>query len=162
MTNLIVYLFVGAVGGFIGAKTRLPAGILLGSVLAVIAMKMIAGQDPGIPRAYAPVCQVLLGVLIASTYQPGMFRQLGPLAVPMVVSTLVLVIAGFVLSLLFERWGVMDFASGYIATSPGAMNALVPLAIDVNANAALVALFHFFRIIFVAITAPVIFRLLNH
>ena len=161
VTHLLVYLIIGAIGGLIGAKTRIPSGALLGSVLAVIIFKMLWKEQWEISRNYGLICQIILGVLIASTYQPGMYRRLGSLFLPMVISTMVIVAAGFAVGLIYKKIGLMDWPTAYIATSPGAMNALVPMAIDVGANAALVAHFHFFRILFVAATAPIIFKILG-
>ncbi len=156
--NLLVYLAVGAVGGFIGAKTKLPCGVLLGAVVAVMITKIITGQSWEVPKAFDFGSQVILGVLIALTYKPGMFQGMSGMLAAIVGSTLVLSIAGIIMALLLRRWGMMDLPTGYIATNPGGMSALVPLAIDLDVNAALIAQFHFFRIIFITLTAPFIFK----
>ena len=47
------------------------------------------------------------------------------------------------------------------STIPGAMSAIVILGVEYGANGAIVALFHFFRIIVVLITAPLILHFLG-
>jgi hypothetical protein len=158
--NLLVYLVVGFAGGFIGLKSRLPAGTMLGAALAVIAVKIIAHTSWDTPKGYGFLCQVLLGVLIALTYTPGMFRTLGQLVVPMFLSTLLLVISGLVIAFAVNKYWPLDLPTAYIATSPGGMSALVPMAVDIEGNAALIGSFHFFRIFFVVATAPFILRLM--
>ncbi len=158
--NLIIYLLVGFVGGYLGMKTRLPAGTILGAVLAVIALKLIVNTSWSTPKSYGFICQVFLGVLIALTYQPGMFKVLGSLAVPMFISTFLLVLCGFAFALVLAKYWPLDLPTAYIATSPGGMSALVPMAVDIEVNAALIAYFHFFRIFFVVVTAPFIFKLM--
>lgn len=158
--NLLIYLVVGFIGGFLGAQTKLPAGVMLGAVLAVIGTKLIFRADWATPAAYGFICQVMLGVLIALTYKPGMFRAMGYLVLPIVISTVYLVLCGVLLALLFRKWLPLDLPTAYIATSPGGMSALVPMATDLEVNAALISAFHFFRIFFVVCTAPFIFKLM--
>ena len=82
--------------------------------------------------------------------------------VPMVASTIGLVVLGLATALIVNKLGLANFSTAYIATSPGAMNALVPMAIDMDVDAALIAHFHFFRIIFVAGTAPILFKFFSN
>lgn len=159
VVHLLIYLAVGALGGFLGLKTRIPAGVLLGTVVAVILLKMISGQSWQTPKAFNFVSQVVLGVLISLTYMPGMFREMSSMFLAIFASTVALSVVGILLSILFWKWGVMNLPTAYIATNPGGMSALVPLAIDLDVNAALIAQFHFFRIIFITLTAPFIFKL---
>ena len=158
--NLLIYLVVGSVGGFLGAKTKLPAGVMLGAVLAVIAVKLSFKASWETPPAYGLACQIILGVLIGLTYKPVMFSELGYLIVPIIISTVYLVACGMVLAFVFAKWLPLDLPTAYVATSPGGMSALVPMATDIDVNAALIASFHFFRIFFVVCTAPFIFKLM--
>ncbi len=160
LVNLLIYLAIGFVGGVLGAQTKLPAGVMLGAVLAVIGTKLIFRASWATPAAYGFFCQVVLGVLIALTYRPGMFREMGYLILPIVISTVYLVVCGFLLAFIFKKWLPLDFPTAYIATSPGGMSALVPMAPDLGVNAALISSFHFFRIFFVLCTAPFIFKLM--
>ncbi len=158
--NLLIYLAVGCVGGLLGLYSRLPAGTLLGAVLAVVTFKLCINASWATPKVYGFFCQVVLGVLIALTYTPGMFRALGSLLIPMILSTVVLIICGLFTAIVFAKWWSIDLSTAYIATSPGGMSALVPMAVDINVNAALIASFHFFRIFLVVFTAPFIFKLI--
>jgi uncharacterized membrane protein AbrB (regulator of aidB expression) len=74
--------------------------------------------------------------------------------IPVIVSTLVLVGTGLLLALIFKKLGMLDMVTGYIGTSPGAMSAMIPLAVETEINPVLVVCFHFFRVVFVLLTAP--------
>lgn len=160
LANLLIYLAIGCIGGLIGLYTRLPGGTLLGAGLAVIVFKLLMHTSWETPKFYGFVCHVMLGVLIALTYTPGMFKMLGNLVLPMALSTLVLTICGIFMALVIAKWWPIDLPTAYIATSPGAVSALVPLAVDAHINAALIACFHFFRIFLIILTAPFIFKLI--
>ncbi|MCX5915672.1 MAG: AbrB family transcriptional regulator, partial [Deltaproteobacteria bacterium] len=53
--------------------------------------------------------------------------------------------------------GYLDFPTAYLGTSPGAMSAIVIVGVEYGANGAIVALFHFLRVILVLTTAPIVF-----
>jgi len=160
LINIIIYLIVGLVGGIVGLYSRLPAGTLLGAVVAVVVFKYFVGVSWATPKLFGFFCQVFLGVLIALTYSPGMFKKLGTLLVPMVVSTVVLLFCGIVIAVVLAKYYPLDLSTAYIATNPGGMSALVPLAIDANVNPTLIASFHFFRVFLVVMTAPLIFKII--
>ena len=71
---------------------------------------------------------------------------------------MVLVATGALLAVIFTKLGILDMGTAYLGTSPGAMSALVVLALDNPGQPMLVVCFHFFRVIFVILTAPLIFK----
>jgi len=158
VTSLAIYLVIGCFGGVLGLYSRLPAGTLLGTVLAVIMFKICLNTSWQTPKVYGFFCQVLLGVLIALTFRPSMLQMIGKLWAPVFLSTLSLILCGALMALIFAKWWSVDLPTAYIATSPGGMVALVPMAVDVKVNAALIASFHFFRIFAVVSTAPFLFK----
>lgn len=52
LVSLPVFLAVGTLGGFVGAKLKIPAGVLIGSLLAVICFKLIARVDWSVPKVF--------------------------------------------------------------------------------------------------------------
>jgi membrane AbrB-like protein len=156
--SLVVYVLVGILGGLVGAKSKIPAGPMIGAMLAVVALKLAANKSWEIPASFGFVVQVLVGVTVAAVFHPDMMKTLSRVVVPLISSTLVLVFVGIVMSALFARLGLMDMSTAYLSTSPGAMSALVWLAIDNHSNPPVVISFHCFRIMFVILTAPLILK----
>jgi membrane AbrB-like protein len=83
------------------------------------------------------------------------------LAIPVIISCVVLVGTGVILAVVFTRLGLLDIGTAYLGTSPGAMSALIVLALESEAQPMLVVCFHFIRVVFVILTAPLIFRLVS-
>ena len=69
-----------------------------------------------------------------------------------------LVGVGILLSIIFTRMGILDAPSAYLGTSPGAMTVLIVLALESGSSATLVVCFHFFRVVFVILTAPLFLK----
>ena len=157
-----LYFCAGAVGGLIGAKFKLPGGIIIGSMASVIICKLIRQSQWEMPGGISFITQVLVGVLVASTFQPAMLREFKAIALPVVLSSLMLICAGGVLAIVISSLNLLDPATAYIATSPGAMTALIPLSMDGNGNPLIVTCFHFFRLLFILFTAPWILKALSY
>ena len=90
--------------------------------------------------------------LIASWYAKGEKEFLSAYPDPVLVGV------GILLSIIFTRMGVLDAPSAYLGTSPGAMSALIVLAFESGSSATLVVCFHFFRVVFVILTAPLFLK----
>ena len=161
LISLGVYLALGLVGGLLGSRLKITGGTILGAMLAVIIYKVWADKPWPLPKEYSLVVQFLIGVMAGSSYTPETGRMLLQIAFPIIVSTLILVVAGFLTSLLLAKMGVLNAPTAYLGTSPGAMSALISLAADSEANPAVVAAFHFVRVVFILVTAPLMFYLMR-
>ena len=100
-------------------------------------------------------------LMVGATFQPEMLHVLKKIALPVVISCVVLVGAGVIMAIIFTRLGLLDMGTAYIGTSPGAMSALIVLALDSGAQPMLVVCFHFVRVVLILLTAPLIFKWLS-
>ena len=156
--GLLTYLALGLIGGFVGSKLKIPAGTLIGAMLTIIFFKMFMKVHWEIPKNFIFVLQVILGVMVGATFQPELLHVLKKIALPVVISSVVLVSAGIAMAVIFTKLGLLDMGTGYLGTSPGAMSVLIALSLEGNTEPMLIVCFHFFRVVFVILTAPLIFR----
>ena len=156
----LIYLLVGTLGGLIGARLKIPAGSLIGAMMAVIIFKLVMRSNWPIPKEVGFIFQVALGVMVGAAFQPAMLPHLKKLFFPIVTSTFTLVGTGLILSIIFTRLQILDGTTAYLGTSPGAMSGIIVLAFEGGANPPIVLSFHFFRVVFVLLTAPLILKLL--
>ncbi len=156
--NLFLSFIAACIGGFLGFKSRFPAGAMLGAALGVLAYRYLASQQVHMPKYIIFMAQVLIGMVIAEACDRELLRKLAELMWPMLISCTVLILAGLCTSYAFYRLGYIDFPTAYIAGSPGAMQVLVAMSGDMKADVALVAAFHSVRLIIVSVTAPLIFK----
>ena len=157
LISLPIFLSIGTLGGYLGTKLKIPAGALIGSLLAVICFKLISRVDWNVPKTFTFVLQVFLGIMVGASFQPGMLKVMGRVFFPVITSTLLLVGTGLLLSMVFTRMGLLDMGTAYLATSPGAMSALLVVALDSGKDAAVITCFHFFRVVFIILTMPLIY-----
>jgi membrane AbrB-like protein len=159
--GLLAYLGLGLLGGLLGAKLKIPAGALIGAMLTIICFKLFAKVHWEMPKNFTFVIQVFIGIGVGASFQPALMEAMKKIAIPMMISCIVLVGAGVVLAIVFNRLGLVDIGTAYLGTSPGAMSTISVLALESQAQPMLVVCFHFIRVVFVVLTAPLIFKLLS-
>ncbi len=154
----LVYIVLGTLGGVAGARLKIPAGSLIVAMLTIIAFKLVTKAHWDMPKGFNFVLQVALGIMVGASFQPAMLPVLKKIFFPVLTSTVTLVGVGILLAIVFTRLGVLDAPAAYLSTSPGAMSALIVLAFESGASATLVVCFHFFRVVFVILTAPLFLK----
>jgi membrane AbrB-like protein len=159
--NLLWTFLAAFAGGYVGMKLKIPAGALIGALVATVAVRFIGAKAKEVPHIFGFVAQVLIGLIIGAGVTLDLLEHLSKCWVPLVISILGLVLIGLVFGLLIHKMGFLDFPTAYLGTSPGAMSAIVLLGVEYGANGAVVALFHFLRIIVVLITAPIVLYFLG-
>ena len=159
--GLLAYIGLGIVGGVIGAKLKIPAGALIGAMLTIIVFKMTMKMHWEIQKGFTFALQVFVGIMVGATFQPELYHVMKKIALPVIISCVVLVGAGVLMAIVFTRLGMLDMGTAYLGTSPGAMSALIVMAFDSQAQPMLVVCFHFVRVVFVLLTAPFVFKWLS-
>jgi len=157
----LTYFVVGTLGGLCGLRLKIPAGGLIGAMLAVMTYKVIVKSNWPIPKEISFIFQVALGVMVGAAFQPAMLLHLKKVFIPILTSTITLVGVGVILSIIFTRLQLLDGPTAYLGTSPGAMSGIIVLALEGGANAPLVVAFHFFRVVFVLLTTPLILHFVS-
>ena len=84
--GLFTYVALGIIGGFIGSKLKIPAGTLIGAMLAIIIFKMFLKMHWEIPKSFSFVLQIFLGIMVGATFQPELLQVLKKIALPVVIS----------------------------------------------------------------------------
>ncbi|MBW2442582.1 MAG: AbrB family transcriptional regulator [Deltaproteobacteria bacterium] len=156
--GLLTYIALAIVGGVLGAKLKIPAGALIGAMLTIIVFKMTTKMHWEIPKGFTFALQVFVGLVVGATFKPEMLGVMKKIALPVTISCVVLVGVGAIMAVIFARLELLDMGTAYLGTSPGALSALVVLAFDSQAQPMLVVCFHFFRVVFIILTAPLIFK----
>ena len=159
--NMAFYLGLGVVGGFLGLKFKFPGSVIICSMLAVMLARIGLQSSWQAPKYFVLIIQITLGVMVGLGYTPELAKALSKVIIPVMASTLVLVCAGLIMAVVLVKLGLLNIPDAYLSTSPGAMSALLSLSLEGSANPGIVAAFHFFRVIFIILTAPIVFGLMR-
>ena len=79
----------------------------------------------------------------------------------LVISTLLVLVAGMLIAIFVVKFGNLDVTSAYLATSPGGLNVVVGLAADMGPNAPIVLAYQMVRLYTIILTVPLAARILH-
>jgi membrane AbrB-like protein len=150
------------VGLVLGRLSRIPLASLLGP-LVVAAAADLSGLAHGaeVPDVFQSAAFLVIGLQVGITFTLESLRTVGralPLAMALIVS-LVLASAGMG-ALLTVTAGVSPL-DGYLATTPGGMNAVLATATDSGADATFVVAVQVLRLFVMLLSAPLVARVLR-
>lgn len=157
---LLPTVFAALAGAAAFEAMKVPAGALIGSLVAVAAVNLVseagAVELPGVLRfgAFA-----LLGWAIGQGVTNETVRALRDSLVPMTVIVIALVVFGALLAVVLTRAGVLDGTTAFLAASPGALSQMSALGTALDANASLVAAVHTLRVVTIVLVSPFVARL---
>lgn len=153
-----------ALAALIGAalfhRLGVPAGALLGAMLAVAALNVAGREAVALPGSLQFLAFAALGWSIGAGVTRETVTTLQHSLLPLTVVVASLLIFGCLVAFLVAAAGWTDGTTAYLATSPGALSQMSALADALNANAPLVAAVHTIRVFAVIILAPIVARLL--
>ncbi len=135
----------------------LPAALLIGPMLAGIAAGL-AGASIRVPGPLLLSAQAIVSMLIASAITPAIvvaFLKDWPLFLAVVLAT---VAASSALGYLMSRRRILPGTTAVWGSSPGAASAMVLMAETFGADARLVALMQYLRLVMVASAAALVAR----
>ena len=130
---------------------------MTGAIIAVILLKSFSSlPQAAFPRPFQFCIYAGLGVLVGNMYRPEMLLAVRDTWPVLVISTLLVLIAIFVV-----KFGNLDVTSAYLATSPGGLNVVVGLAADMGPNAPIVLAYQMVRLYTIILTVPLAARILH-
>lgn len=144
-TSIAGALLLDAVG--------LPAAWLLAPMAAAIVAAVFAGVELSMPGRLSVAAQALIGCLIAHAITPGIFATLlrdWPLFLATTTATIVV---SALLGYLLARWRVVPGTVAIWGSTPGGATAMVIMAQAWGADARLVAVMVYLRVVMVAALA---------
>ncbi len=158
---VIKTLGLAIAGGFVGYKLKIPAGAMIGSMLAVAAGALLKFDLGALPSYSKPVVQVVLGAILGLGLRNTSLEQLKSLLVPAAVIITILMTAGFATAFILNRFFGLDLMTAIFSSTPGGMSELSMVAADIGANSPIVALLQLIRLMSVIVLVVPIAKLLT-
>jgi len=157
LANLTLTLIIGALGGIIAKKIKVPAGGIIGSMLAVALFNVLTG-DALFFRELRVFVQMIMGIVIGSQIKKKDVLALRSLIKP----TGILLICLFLMNLLtgyaMYRFSDLDFATCLFAAAPGGVSDMPIIGADFGGDPGYIAILQLVRLIAVFMFMPAIFR----
>jgi uncharacterized protein len=155
-----VALGVGSsLAGFIAQLAGMPAGWLVGPMLVALAVALFWEKHPTVPRWGRTASLAVVGGVLASAFRPSVLplilRHWLPVTLVVCGTLLLSLGAGLLLSAL-DR---LDRKTAALGTLPGAASGMLAMSDPLGADARLVALMQYTRVVVVVVSATLVGRL---
>ncbi|MCL6599433.1 MAG: AbrB family transcriptional regulator [Alicyclobacillus macrosporangiidus] len=151
-------LAVGLVGAWLGLTVRLPAGQLLGAILAGTVANLAGWVPLTIPGWMSAVAYAVLGVYVGLMFDRASLKHAGLLLPYIFASTVALILLCAAIGWGMARWTGETLLTGLLATSPGGLDSVSLMAIGGGANLALVVSLQTVRMFTIVFCGPPIVR----
>lgn len=155
---LAITHLVGCVGGWLGKKKGIPAGAMIGALLAVVLMNTIVGHAAYYPPNLRVAVQILSGLVIGSRFTRADVKNLRTMGKPILIllASLFAMTLGF--SLLMQQFSELSFMTALFSCAPGGMSDLALIASDFGASTDKVMLLQVLRFVVVVVFFPNIIK----
>lgn len=140
---------------------EMPAAFLLGPMIAAIVIA-VSGARARVPRFFVIAAQSVLGCLIAAALNDELVEVIVSHWEIFVAFSLAAIVLTAVLGVLMTRTRWLPGTTAIWGLSPGAASAMVLLADEYGADKRMVAMMQYSRIVFVALAAILLAKLVGH
>ncbi|MEA2466193.1 MAG: uncharacterized protein QOJ57_319, partial [Thermoleophilaceae bacterium] len=151
---------IAAAGALIGPRLRLPAAAFLGPTLIAAALTLGGVVDVSVPPLLRETAFAAIGLYIGLRFERETLRSIRRLLPAVLVSIAALIAGCFLLAWVLELTADVSLLDAYLATTPGGLYAVLPLAFGSRADAGFVLAVQGLRVLVMVLAAPAVVRLL--
>lgn len=141
----VVVVGLAAAGGLIGEASGIPAGALLGALVAVSGYNLWTDGGAYLPPLIRDASRVLVGTAIGSLATPALLAALGVHLPWAVLFTVIVILVGLASAWVLTRMSDVDLPTALLSCSPGGMPEMSALAEDLGARTDIVVGIHVAR-----------------
>jgi membrane AbrB-like protein len=163
-TPFVAWKFAGllglaAVGWLAATMTPIPAASFL---IPPLLYSLLAGwgvQFGSWPWPLLAIAYGIMGMQIGGRFHPSTVAMIRNVILPVVGTTLLLLLGSIVLAFLVAWFMHVDLVSAYLAATPGGLDSVAAVATDLHVDTTLVVSMHLVRLLCVLIFGPWLVRL---
>lgn len=152
--NFSLTMIVLLVGVYLGRL--MPAGFLLIPMLLGTLLQLLGVVNIVVPHWLIAIAYGVMGAYIGFRFDRATLRYVMYAMPVMLASSMSLIILCGVSAFFVSWWLGVDYLSAYLATSPGGLDSLSVVAIDVHADVGLVMAMQTLRLFAVILTGPML------
>lgn len=161
----LVTFAIGAVGGWGATVLGLPLPMLIGSVLTVGTASVLGftvrGQPPRVPAWMRPTFVPIIGIAIGGAFTPAVVREM-PTWWPTLLALVVFIpLVHWLGYHAYRAVGRLDRQTAYYSAVPGGLIEMIHMGEDAGADARVLTMLQFLRLILTLLLVPLAFSILT-
>lgn len=151
---------VCAVGGWwVALKLRISGPVIIGPLIASAIVHSLGLTDAQLPDELIKLSQLVLGVGLGCAFAGLAVGNIMAAIVRSVVLIVMLMMISMGVAYIIVSFSNISFASVLLAYVPGGQAEMTLIALTIGNDVSFIVVHHVLRLLFVVITAPIIFRL---
>jgi len=159
--KLLGTLLVAFIGGWAGIRFRVPAGAMIGSLVAV-AIYNYFSQMGYMPANLKIIGQIIIGGTIGMNFNKSSLAEMKQVFLPAIASVFILLTVGMIAGYVLHKVTGIDLVTALLGTSPGGLTDMSILAASYEADTITVSSIHLIRIFSVIFLMPIIVRIISN
>jgi membrane AbrB-like protein len=158
--RFLTAMAIGALGGWIFVKLRMPLPWMLGSMTActLAALLRVPVAAPGVVR---PPMTMVIGVMLGVGFTPAFFDSIVHWIPTVLGLAAFIVVSGAACVFYFRRVAGFDRPTAYFAGMPGGLVEMVLVGEEKGGDARTIALVHSGRVLLVVLTLPFLVQVVS-
>jgi|SRR5690554_35808 len=157
--KLITTVVIAILGGLLGHKLRIPAGGILGAMMAVGVYNLL-GKEAYLPANIGVAAQIMAGAIIGLRVNKATILGLKDMLIPSVIIVFGVLLTSLVIGFVISKFSDMSLATCLFASAPGGITEITLASGDFGADTAKVALLQSLRLVSVIAILPNALRVL--
>lgn len=154
LQHMFILTMAGTLSGVIAEKLKVPAGYLLGALVATAVLYGLGIVKGEFPLALQALCFLLMALLIGERFHGVTVEEIKPLLVPSVNGFIISIVVSFIGAYIASFFIKLPLVQILLAFAPGGIEAMMILALNYNLDTAYVGALHFVRFIGITIILP--------
>lgn len=158
MERIALTLALAVVGGFIGLKLKIPAGALLGSMIAV-GTAGVLGVKSEMPHSFNTIAQMILGGFLGLTINKDVIEGIKSFILPSFLVVLLLAIFGVLTGYIVSKLTGIEVYTSLFGSVPGGMQEMIVLSESYDVNHPAVVVIQTVRRVLIVVIYPILITL---
>lgn len=160
MTQLIITLIVGIVGGIIALRFKVPAGAMVGSMMAVTVFSVITGHA-FVPQNIKILTQIAAGAFVGTGIKRKDVVDMRLIIKPAIFMVSSMIILDLFMGYIMFRVTGLDLVTALFSTAPAGIVDMTLISDDLGADTSKVAVLHLIRLVSVLIIFPSLMKFIS-
>ncbi|AOT70652.1 AbrB family transcriptional regulator [Geosporobacter ferrireducens] len=154
---VMITILVAAVGGLTATKLKVPAGAIIGSLLAVVVFNLLTGKAV-FPQEFKMITQIGTGTYIGSRICKKDVVELKKTIIPAIILTVTMCVFNIAVSIFLTNYTNIDLVTALFATAPAGVTDMTLISVDFGADSSKVAALQLIRLISVIAIMPMLIK----
>lgn len=154
--QIISLLFFTVVFTFIGDRLHFPIPWLLIPMILGLIWSMIKGEAQSFPKVLSITGQAIIAIFTASRFSFETLKTAQNYFLPLLICIIITASFSLFNGYLIYKFSDVDFPSCFLGCTPGAGPSLIAMSEDIGADAVVVAVLQYLRILMVSVIVPII------